>query len=175
MATINLLPTDFAPTGRVVQFANLLRSAIIVGFVFFAMLVLTLIGIFVFNSISLQNAISRQNQLKDSIKAQEATEQKLVLVKDRLGRAKEILGQENTSDQAQKLEQLLAGLADVSLTQSEIVAGKSELNFLATTPSGLTNLLARLKTSGLFEKITLSSFNFNPTTGYQVNITATKK
>ncbi len=175
MAIINLLPTDFAPTGPIARFTNILRGSVILGFILFVVLVLALIGIFVFNSINLASTVSRENQLKDSIKALSTTEQKFVLVKDRVGRAKEILGRESVSGQAQVLEQLLAGIPDVSLTQSEIVAGKSELNFLATTPAGLTNLLSRLKTSGLYEAIVLSSLNFNPTTGYQVNITGTKK
>ncbi len=175
MAIINLLPTDFAPTGPVARFTNILRGSVILGFILFVILLLALIGIFIFNSINLSATVSRENQLKDSIKALSATEQKFVLVKDRVARAKEILDRENASEAAQKLEQLLAGLPEVSLTQSEIVAGKSELNFLATTPAGLANLLTRLKTSGLFQAIVLSSLNFNPTTGYQVNITGTKK
>ena len=89
---INLLPTDLSPKGPVIKLAKSLKNIAIAGFVVFIISLVSLIVFLLFISTNLSSSTARQEQLKTSIKSLEQTEQRLVMVKDRLKYTKQVLG-----------------------------------------------------------------------------------
>ncbi len=168
---INLLPTDLSPKGPVIKLARSLKNIAIAGFVVFIISLVSLIVFFLFISTQLSSSATRQEQLKTSIKSLEQTEQKLVMVKDRLKYIKQVLDKANAADDLGQLKALLLSLPEsVSISQVNIVKDKVELTMLVTDSSGVSQSLATLMAAGLYEKIVLLSFGFNPNTGYFISL-----
>lgn len=168
---INLLPTDLSPKGPVIKFAKTLRNIATAGFVVFVIFLIALIGFFLFTSTQLSSSTARQEQLETSIKSLEETEQRLVLVKDRLKYTKQVLGEANAADGLGQLKALLLSLPEsASISQIDVAKDKVELTLLVTDSLGVTQSLTTLTAAGLYEKIVLLSFGFNPSTGYFVSL-----
>jgi len=168
---INLLPTDLSPKGPVIKLAKSLKNIAIAGFVVFIISLVSLIVFLLFISTNLSSSTARQEQLKTSIKSLEQTEQRLVMVKDRLKYTKQVLGKANAADDLEQLKALLLSLPEsASVSQVDIAKDKVELTMLVTDSSGVSQSLATLMAAGLYEKIILLSFGFNPNTGYFINL-----
>jgi len=168
---INLLPTDLSPKGPVIKLAKSLKNIAIVGFVVFVISLASLIVFFLFISTRLSSSATRQDQFKKSIKSLEQTEQRLVMVKDRLKYTKQVLGKANAADDLEQLKPLLLSLPEsASINQVDIAKDKVELTILVTDSSGVSQSLATLMAANLYEKIVLLSFSFNPNTGYFINL-----
>ena len=104
---INLLPTDLSPKGPVVRIAALVRSVAVISF---SLLLITGLGIsafFIVNSLQIKNLNSANEELKGSIKSLEVTEQGLVLVRDRLGKVKQVLAQDSGADETAGLSEFI--------------------------------------------------------------------
>src|SRR4030042_2652884 len=99
MAAINLLPKDLLPSAGLIKTAKLLKNLLTLGFGIFTIVLVGLVAFFVLNSISLRSSTARQEELKNSIKALEQTEQGLVLVKDRLTKVKEVLAKDSGAEE----------------------------------------------------------------------------
>ncbi|MFZ5932504.1 MAG: hypothetical protein ACOYT7_00230 [Patescibacteria group bacterium] len=164
---INLLPTDLSPKGPIVKIATLLKNLAIVSFLTFFLAVLGMAAFFVLNSLTINSLSSRSEELKVSIKSLEATEQRLILVKDRLTKAKQVLGVESGLDEVDGLGKIVSGLsADVSLSEAIVAKDSLDTTFVASSSQGLTQLMAQVISQDAFKKVELVSFSFNPNAGY---------
>ncbi len=168
---INLLPTDLSPKAPAIKLAKSLKNLVIAGFVIFILGLMALIGYFIFISTELSSSAARQEQLKTGIKSLQETEQRLVLTKDRLKYVKEVLGETSATDDLEQLETLLLNLPEgVSLNRMDVGKDKVELTLLAANSLGVTQSLASLTAAGLYQRIVLLSFSFNPDIGYLVTL-----
>ena len=167
MAAINLLPTDISPKGPVVKISNLIKNLAVISFVLFLLTALGLLAVFVLNSVQIRSLNESSEELKMSIKSLETTEQGLVLVRDRLSKAKLVLADESGGEEAAGLGTITAALpGSVALTEAVISKNVLETTFVATDSQGLTVLMARIISQEAFSKVELVSFSFNPNTGY---------
>lgn len=171
---INLIPPDFAPTGKTAKLARLIRNTGLVLFSIFLVSTLVMIGIFIYYAVSLTSVKAKENQLKNSIASLESTEQKLVLIKDRLGYANTILNKETSLVHIDKLG-LITQVPGINLTRSEMISIKNDSSLVITDLGSLSNLFSRLKTGEIYKHVILNSFNFNPASGYQVSLTMSDK
>ncbi len=170
MPAINLLPIELSPKGSVVKVSGLLKRVAIVGSVLLVLSAIGLIGFFVFVSFQVTSSTTRQEQLKTTIKSLQQTEQRLILTKDRLEKAKEVLGKETSIENVENLSELFLNVPeDVDLRDAEISATKIELSFIARSSSGLTRILATIL-AGDYKTVKLTSFAFNTKVGYVVNL-----
>lgn len=168
---INLLPTEFAPTGRAGRFVNILRNVSFLALVLFLILISGALAVYIINSVQLSSSKQKLEGLKDSLKSLEATEQRLVLVKDRLTKAKVILGQEEAGREVEKLNTLVSTFAsDMTITDSEISPGKTQLTLLSRSSTSLAQFLGTLPALNLYKKIEMVSLSFNPANGYLVSL-----
>lgn len=171
MAAINLLPTELLPSAGLTRTAKLLRSVLTVGFGIFVVAVLGLVGFFSVNALSLRSSNARQEELKTSIKSFEQTEQGLVLVKDRLGKVKEVEAKDNADNEVAALSGLFGSLpAGVSLTEAVIAKDELDTTFVVGDSAVLGQFMAGLITTEGFSRIELLSFSFNPNVGYLVSV-----
>ena len=84
MANINLLPTELKPKGQILKASKLLKKVSLVALLVFIVFAVLVFGSLIFLSTSIKSSQSNQEDLKSKVKALEQTEQRLVLVKDRL-------------------------------------------------------------------------------------------
>ncbi|KKU04122.1 MAG: hypothetical protein UX88_C0001G0042 [Candidatus Woesebacteria bacterium GW2011_GWC2_47_16] len=167
MTAINLLPTEISPKGPVAKISNLIKNLAVISFVLFLLTALGMLAMFILNSVQIRSLNESSEELKTSIKSLEATEQGLILVKDRLSKAKLVLADESGTEEAEGLGSLTVALpGSVALTEAVIAKNGLETTFIATDSQGLTVLMARIISQEAFSKVDLVSFSFNPNTGY---------
>lgn len=166
---INLLPTDLTPKGPVVKLANTLK---LISYIAFSVLVITGIGLiafFVINSLSIRSTNSQNEELKTSIESLEETEQGIVLVKDRLNKAKSLLGEKSGREEAQALSNLMPQIgADATLIEAIVDKAEFETTFVTLSSSVLSQLMATVVVQDTYKGIELISFSYNPNAGYVV-------
>lgn len=168
---INLLPTELAPGRPLARLAKALKNIAVAGIIVFLISVAGLIAFFIFLSTQLNSAIARQEQLKTEIKSLEQTEQRLVLVRDRLKHTREILASGNATENLEHLEGIFLGLPEsVQVSEMQVFEDKVELAISASSSFGISQILAGLLGGQVYERVVLVSLSFNPTIGYLVNL-----
>lgn len=170
MATaINLLPAELVPKGILTRVGNTLSSLVIAGFVVFFVFGLGEIALIIINSFQIGNLTNRQNQLRENIKSLEQTEQRLILVSDRVDKAKIIYEGESVGKAIDNLFKLILSFpGGVTLSAVETDSKKTSLSINSTDSTPLAQFMSGLVSGNFFENIRLSSFTFNPSTGYLV-------
>lgn len=172
MVTINLLPKDLTPKESLVKLANTLKRASIIGFIALIVLALALLGGFAVLSRQLTTSSDDQSSLKSKIVALETTEQRLVLVKDRLERIDHVFAIDTASDEIEQLDKLTDLLPEgVTLLEVTLSPASSMVNISATSSKTLSQFLAILLGSNIYTKVTLNSLSFNYLSGYSVSLT----
>lgn len=176
MPVINLLPTDLSPKSSIAKASQIIKNASIVGLVLVVISAVGIIAFLIINSFQIRNSNTAQDQLKAEIKSLEQTEQRLVLTKDRLKYAEEVLGKETAISAIEDLSLLVSRLPsdEVNLKESQISATKTEMSFIIKSSSALTKVLASLITTNYYEKIKLTAFAFNISSGYTVSVEFSK-
>ena len=166
---INLLPTDLTPKGPIVKLANTLKS---VSYIAFSVLVITGIGLvafFVTNSLSIRSTNTQNEELKSSIESLEETEQGIVLVKDRLNKAKAVLGEKSGREEVQALSDLMPQIVpEATLIEAVVDKDNVETTFVTLSSSILSQLMATVISQDTYKAIELISFSYNPNAGYVV-------
>ncbi len=169
MPAINLLPKDLTPREGVLKTATVLRKVLIIGFIGLIVLIVSLIAVFFILSGRFDRSIERQNDLKKQISALEQTEVRLVLVKDRLAKAKEVLALDSAEPETESLDSLINIIPDgVGISLVSLKSNSSELTMEAQNSSSLAEFLAKLISSGIYKKIDLMSIEFNDVKGYEM-------
>jgi len=175
MPAINLLPTDLSPKSSIARVSQVIKNASIVGLVLVIVSAVGIIAFLTVNSFQIRNSNTQQDQLKAGIRSLEQTEQRLVLTKDRLKYAEEVLGKETSVGAIEDLSSLFFSLPEeVNIREAQISATKTELSLIARNSSALTQVLASLVATDYYEKIKLTSFAFNINSGYIVSVNLSK-
>ncbi|MBU0572255.1 hypothetical protein KKH23_01125 [Patescibacteria group bacterium] len=175
MPAINLLPTDLSPKSSIAKASQIIKNASIVGLVLVIVSAVGIIAFLVITSFQIRNSNIQQDQLKAGIKSLEQTEQRLVLTKDRLKYASEVLGKETAVGAIEDLDLLFSTLPEeVEIREAQVAAAKTEISIVAKSSSGLTKTLASLLATDYYENIKLTSFAFNINAGYIVSVSLSK-
>ncbi|MCH7641080.1 hypothetical protein IID22_02715 [Patescibacteria group bacterium] len=174
MATINLLPKDLTPKESFVKLASTLKRASIIGFIALIVLALALLGGFAVLSRQLTTSSDDQSSLKSKIVALETTEQRLVLLQDRLERIDHDLAIDTASDEIEQLEKLTDLLPEgVTLQEVNLSPTSSTVAISTANSKTLSQFLAILLGSNIYAKVTLNSLSFNYLSGYSASLTLT--
>ena len=175
MPVINLLPTDLSPKSSIAKASQVIKNASIVGLVLVIVSAVGIISFLTITSFQIRNSNTKQDQLKAGIKSLEQTEQRLVLTKDRLKYANEVLGKKTAVGAIEDLSLLFATLPEeVHIRETQITATKTELSLVAKNSSDLAKVLASLVATDYYESIKLTSFTFNMNLGYVVGVSFSK-
>lgn len=175
MPAINLLPTDLSPKSSIAKASQVIKNASIVGLVLVIVSAVGIIAFLTITSFQIRNSNTQQDQLKVGIKSLEQTEQRLVLTKDRLKYANEVLGKETAVGAIEDLSLLFSTLPEnVHIRETQVTVTKTELSLVARNSSDLTKVLASLVATQYFENIKLTSFAFNINLGYVISVSFSK-
>jgi Tfp pilus assembly protein PilN len=167
MANINLLPQEFevgSATVKAIGLAN--KVAIGMG----VLLVVIAIGGIIVNLL-IQNQIktiaANSENLKTNIQKLEGIEQKLFLIKDRAQKAAVIFNEKDISDNMNKLSSLTAAIPqDISLEAVNFNSGAANFSIISKSSNSMAQFINQIVGSKTFAKVTLKSFNYNPSQGY---------
>lgn len=168
---VNLLPPEYSVSGPLSKALKTLRTLnviLLAAFIIFA----TGLGGYILFSVFQQRSLNEQEaQLKAQVTAQQQSEQQLVLMKDRLGKIQTLKTVSGAEENLEKIDPLVASITgDNLLTELEVDSRKIDLSVLIRTNSQLSAFLGSLRSQEVFNTIVLSSFGFNPASGYLVSL-----
>ncbi|MCH7730463.1 hypothetical protein IID21_02915 [Patescibacteria group bacterium] len=167
----NLLPADLAPKESIIKLSNNLKKISVIGYSLFIVAGLASAAFFFYLSNEVSKASSTTEQYKQSISSLEKTEQKLILIRDRVEKAEKILKTSPTEKRIDSLKVLSASFPDeITFTNVEIFPDRLDLTILASNSQALKEGMAELTDSGLFKKVEMISFGLNPKSGYLVTL-----
>jgi Tfp pilus assembly protein PilN len=173
---LNLLPTDYTLTGPVRQLVKAARSLNVIFLALFLVAVLCMGGFFIFSSISLNSLATENNNLKSQIQAQTAAQQQIVLLKDRLTQIKTVQDIPGAAKSLVKIDPILTLIKDQSLlSELDVDSQKTVVSAIFKSNSDLTNFFRSLDSNSDYSTISLGTFNYSQTEGYQVSLSFTKK
>lgn len=169
--TINLLPEELEVKGPIAQGIETLKKIVILLAAVFLVIGGALGAYALILVFQIRDSQTAQENLKTQIASLEQAEQQLVLVKDRIAKARPLVEADDAKSNLDRLGSFLTNLpAGVNFTEGEIDLEKTEISFNANSSLGLSSLLSSLSAAQAFDTITLQSFSFNPNTGYLVSL-----
>lgn len=173
---INLLPTDSRKTGFVVSFLGFTKKANSLLTIVSLVLVLGSTIFFVQNLVGRRGLLTKKEELLASIASLEATEQKLVLVRDRLEYARAILAKKGAIFPLVKFGEIASLLpSDVAISSFDISTDRTSLSAVITTSTSLATMLELIASQTFYRTISVESINFSPENGYFVTLVAIHK
>ncbi|OGM04476.1 hypothetical protein A3E15_00370 [Candidatus Woesebacteria bacterium RIFCSPHIGHO2_12_FULL_42_9] len=171
MVEINLLPQGLAARPSVVKTSGVVKQVLTVGFIIFILAAVVISAFFIFYSRELKTSREKITELEGNIKALEVTEQRLLLVKERLEKAKQVLGADSSIDEVEAFSSLLASLPEgVSISEVRILKEETRMTFGAPSTPVLASVIKLMRESSLYKNIDMIAFSFSPETGFNVGL-----
>ncbi len=170
MPEINLLSQELKPSGYAVKASKRLRQLAVLSII---ILVITAIGFTVssvFLSVQTKNIAKNEEKLKNDIKNLEQTEQKLVLIKNRLAGVEKIVNDKSAKEELDILETIIEkDPQNINIYGIKLDSDKAIISVGIENSSYVTTFYSLLLNSN-FRTISLESFTFDPKFGYKIDI-----
>ena len=170
---INLIPNELAVSPKYVKLAKEINKVSVFGmsiFVFF--LVLFLVFYFYYSNL-FKKTNAELVRLKTNVSSLEDSEQRLVLVKDRLSkisRVKKLNTTEKDISNAKIILDQLGQIEPQNQTSISLDGQQTELVFKSGSASLLAESLRVVSSLGLYNNVFIQSIASIPDSGYSVNI-----
>ena len=173
---LNLLPQNLQISkglGSILKTTKSLGVILIVVFIVFG---LGTGAFFVYSKITLNNVQTNVEQLKSQVKAQEGSEQQLVLLKDRLAKIASLKSTPNATKNIINMDTLFKNMSPGSAAnQLEVLPTKIGISMIIRSNEDLTTFIQNLKTNELFNLVNLTSLGYNMNAGYSVIVNLSNK
>lgn len=171
MTAINLLPTDLSPRSSTVKVADTAKKIAIAIFALIVVFAIAAIIFFMTISVQIRNLSGKNEQLRASVSSLEETEQRLVLIRDRLKKVEAVQAKDTTSIQLEPLKEILPNFPPtVTLRELSVFSRETEMSFTINSSPDLARVLANIMAGDYYKRIELSSFSFNPSSGYFISL-----
>ena len=170
MADINLLPIDLAPSGPMNKTARRLKTLSYLALSLFLISAVVVIGYFYYLTTEIKESEGRQEVIINTIKSLENTEQKYFLLKERIGKIKNVLAMESSDNNIANAEYLLTNLSDVVVNEIQVGYKKINGSFVFKSSSQLSDFLEILLQNDEFQEVKIKSIQYNPKTGYSLDL-----
>lgn len=168
---VNLLPTEKRVGKGLQRILRVTRMLGVISLVIFILFGLGMIAFFVFNSISLGNLKTANGDLEDRITGLETSEQKIVLLKDRVGKIKSLFSIPSAINNLDSVNTVLSPLSkDTTISELNVNPTKVSMSINFKSAADIGVFLTGLKDTKSFQTVSISSFSFNPVSGYLVSI-----
>jgi|WetSurSiteA1Bulk_404760.scaffolds.fasta_scaffold00731_6 hypothetical protein len=169
MATFNLLPTELTPKGSLQKIANLIKKFSTIGFAVFIVGAVAMLSFYLINYFQLKNIVAEQKKLETSVKSLQKTEQQLILIRDRIAKAKTIWATETVIDNLNAYKKLINNLtSDIAFNDVAVDAKKTALSISINNSTSLSQFMSQLVSQNIYESIILKSFTFSQKAGYEL-------
>jgi Tfp pilus assembly protein PilN len=172
----NLLPPELSVSKRLSSTLKILRALDVIGIAVFLIFGIGLGAFFIISYLSLKNINSTNDKLKSQVTAQQASEQKIVLLKDRIKKIMAVQKMPNILPSLEVAEPFLTNLSSLtSISQMQIDATAIDLSLNFRANADLSTFLSAIEVSKVFKTVTMSTFSLSPTTGYLIDVNMVKK
>jgi len=173
MPEINLLPQELKPKGYAIKLSKTFRKVATIGLVIFFVFFLLFVAASIFLSYQTRNLKAKEVALKNEIVAHEQTEQKLVLVADRLQKISEIKSSDDAKQEVGIIQSVMGkNPQNIIIEEVTLTRDSAKLKISTDRSSNLTKFFTMIYTLG-FKKINLLSFDYSAALGYRVEISIT--
>jgi len=170
MKGINLLPEELKPKSYAIKLSKEIRKYAY-GFLAILLIVVTVLGVTFFSLRFRYDSLrSSDAGLKSQIKTYEETEQKLVLVQDRLKKIDGVLQTKKAAQAATSLDLVAENLPqEVTIISAELRPAFAGITVSTSESKYLSRFFSTI--AGLnFNNVSLLSLNYNDELGYRVEI-----
>jgi len=168
---MNLLPPEYVVSGAVGKVLSISRSLGVILLAGFIIFIIGLAGFFIISSIQLNSLTKRSDTLKAQISTREQSEQQLVLLKDRLKKIKTAQGMPSSDKNLSNLDPIIAAIPpNASLTELSADTQKVDVSISFRNNADLANFLKSISQIKTFKSALMTTFGFNPTSGYLVSV-----
>lgn len=175
MGDINLLPTELAPKGSFLRIVSMIKKLTVVMLVLMVMFLVSSAGYIFYLNTQIGNLEKSAVAIKDSIAKLEQSEQKLFLLKDRVGKIALILQRQGEDRQPTNLETLLGVTTEVTYSNLKVTPTISVVTVTSTTSLGLAHFLENLLTKPEYHQVKLLAINFDELKGYVLDLEVSEK
>lgn len=173
---LNLLPEELAGSKKLSSTVKILKNLSLISVVLLIVFSLGVITFLIINTTQLRSLEEQAADLQTQIRAQQTAEQKLVLLKDRLIKAKAVGNLESAGDNFNEMIPVFNSLPfDSNLTELSVDSQKIDVSMTFGSSASLTQFFEGLSSFDSFSKVTLTSFGLNPATGYVVGMRFIRK
>ncbi len=171
MSEINLLPQEFKPGSTVIKLSTNIKKIALLGVVIFLISVISYFTSFLFLNQRISVSLSNQEKLKNQIKALEKTEQRLVLVKDRLDKISSINRNPRANDEVGRLNIVSALFPENTFVEEiELDEHNAAVAISSDNLDKVASYLASVISSGEYVKVNLDFLQFDPKNGYIIGL-----
>lgn len=172
MADINLLPQELKTGKDVEKTAQVLTRVVVVLVVILVIIGAAGGGALLIMNNNLKESKTHQDELKQSIQGLESTEQKIVLVRDRIQKSQSLLTARGEYTTLTKYDQLIKSLAssEASFVGAEVSVDVKKLKLSFKNSRSLSSVLKFLGETTEYEAVTIESLTFNPFSGYDLEL-----
>ena len=162
MAEINLLPVTEKNYNTNSKVTGAAKKIGIISSVVLLIILLGYVGVYGYFYLNGTITTTSIGSLENQIKAQESTEQKIVLVRDRSAKASKILNSSTSDDEIASLSDVLKSLPEgVSVTESKILPTELTITIHAAQSSQISEFIRTLTASAKYSQIESSTIDFN--------------
>lgn len=170
MSGINLLPQKTKPTGYAVNASKPLKKISKLLVIALLLVITVAVSVNLFLSLQQRLVISKEADYKKQIKALEETEQKLVLISDRLSGIQKLRTKESTVNQLNTFQRVIdKNPSEVTMKGAKLSPEKAVVRIGATESKQLTSFYLLLQSMD-FAQISLDGLSYDNVDGYQVDV-----
>lgn len=137
--------------------------------VFIVLVVISFSYLFILST-QITSSNTTQGSLKTSISSLESTEQRVVLMKDRISKINALTKEEDTQELIGAFESITKQVPITAvLIAGEVTDEASKISYLMPSSSSLVELMAVVSANEDYEIVLLKAFSYTPSSGYLVN------
>lgn len=175
-SSLNLLPQDLQVSKGLGKVLKVIKSIGVISVVMFSVFLVVIVALFVVSKVSLNGLQNSNDKLKAQVKAQETSEQQLVLLKDRLSKISSVRALPNATNNIQSISSVIGNVSTLSSIDSANVSlSKIDLSLNILSNEDLTIIMDNLRNSEKFNLVDLYSFDYSQGLGYSIKATLSKK
>lgn len=168
---INLLPSNFTEKKGTAVIVRGLKTATIATLSIAILSALGVLSFFLINTFELKGLEDRRAATTSQLQTLQESEQKMVLVKDRLSKIKVVKSAPSAQKSLTNIDPVLTLLpTDASIGEVSMDMSKIDATFVFRDSIALSTFLDNLSESKNFSTVTLTSFGFTAQSGYLVGL-----
>lgn len=167
--TINLLPTELTRGKEVTKLASSLKVLDIILCAVLLVVGILGVGYTIILRNELTQATATRDDLKNKVLSLESSERQLVLLQDRLDKIAQIRAEDSVGELFDQQNKILAQVPEeVTLGDSIVDSGNSQLGVVSRNIAPLEALISNLQSIGYDRPLLMSSFSYNSFLGFKL-------
>lgn len=175
MKDINLILQERKPSQTAQKFSKTLYKFFTIFLTLFLVTSITSMAIIVLLSFKIKDLKTQKTRLETQITSLQKTEQKLVLIKDRIEKINEIRSQDKIKDQIVIFKDNLSLIQNPSkITGIKFSQTLPIISVFTDSSPNMTKYLNTLTDTGKYSDIEIVSLSFNPLKGYVMDLSFSK-